>query len=78
MNLQNYVTLALLAILLSLTGCETVSSPKEPTLNIYQTPILRVKAGVEIITKDGLYTAQKDEIWHSDERYRKLEQELIR
>ena len=69
--------LALLAALWPLTGCETVSSPKEPILNIYQAPVLRLEAGAKVPTKDGLYEAQQDELWHSDYRYRQLERQLI-
>lgn len=77
MNLKNYVMLATLAALSLLTGCATVSSPKKPTLNIYQTPVLRIEAGTQVMTKDGLYTAQEDELWHSDYRYRQLEREVL-
>lgn len=48
-----------------------------PTLNIYQTPILRLEAGTEVQTKDGLYKAQVDEVWHSDDRYRLMERQLL-
>lgn len=68
---------ALLLILMSLTGCSHVSSPKKPTLNLYQTPVLRIEAGTMVDTKDGIYTAQQDEIWHSDYRYRQLELKVI-
>jgi hypothetical protein len=30
-----------------------------------------------VMTKDGLYTAQENELWHSDYRYRQLERELL-
>ena len=63
--------------LLLLTGCATGSLPKKPTLNLYQTPVLRIEAGTVIDTKDGIYTAQQDEIWHSDYRYRQLELKVI-
>lgn len=69
--------LALLVALSLLIGCAHVSSPKEPTLNIYQTPVLRLEAGAKVPTKDGIYEAQQDELWHSDFRYRQLERQLI-
>jgi hypothetical protein len=31
---------------------------------------------VTIQTKEGQYTPQKEEIWHSDKRYRDLERKL--
>ena len=77
MNLKNYVILGISVALCLLTGCGAVSSPKEPTLNIYQTPILRLKAGTEVETLDGLYKAQEREIWHSDYRYRELERKVL-
>ena len=77
MNSKNYVIPPLVLILFWLTGCETASFPNEPTLNIYQTPILRLEAGTEVQTKDGLYKAQVDEVWHSDDRYRSMERQLL-
>jgi len=77
MNSKNSVTLATLLTVLALTGCVTDSSPKKPILNIYQTPVLRIEAGAQVMTKDGLYTAQEDELWHSDYRMRQLERLVI-
>jgi len=45
--------------------------------NILQPNILRLKEGTEVITIDGRYIAQCDEVWHSDARYRKLERESL-
>jgi hypothetical protein len=45
--------------------------------NILQPNILRLKQGTELITVDGRYIAQTDEVWHSDARYRKLEREFL-
>lgn len=69
--------LAMSVALWPLTGCETVSSRKKPILNIYQAPVLRLEAGARVPTKDGIYEAQDDEIWHSDYRYRQLELQVI-
>ena len=77
MKLQNYVTLASLLTLSLLTGCVHASLPKKPTLNIYQAPVLRLEKGSKVETKDGLYEVQQDEIWHSDQRYRALENQII-
>lgn len=46
-------------------------------MQIYQPPVLRIYAGQEISTRDGLYRPQVDEVWHSDARYRSLEQENL-
>lgn len=71
--------LSLPLLLLPLTGCISASSvPKEslPASSVlYQPPTLRLKAGLPIQTKDGTYTPQVDEIWHSDARYQAAEQE---
>jgi hypothetical protein len=45
------------------------------TLNIYQPSILALKAGTRVETKEGIYTPQTDEVWHSDKRYRELERQ---
>jgi len=74
---MSFVIVGLLLILMLLTGCSPVSLPKKPTLNLYQAPVLRIEAGTVIDTKDGIYTAQQDEIWHSDYRYRQLELKVI-
>jgi len=38
---------------------------------------LKVKAGAVIETVDGVYTAQAEEIWHSDKRFNELEQNYL-
>ena len=66
-------------IAIALTGlisCETTSPPNVGNLNIYQPSTLRLEKGKTIQTLDGLYMPQKDEIWHSDTRYRRLEREI--
>ena len=45
--------------------------------NIYQPIILRLKSNQTIQTIDGLYTPEKDEVWHSDMRYRTLERKTL-
>jgi hypothetical protein len=45
-------------------------------LNIYQPSTLRLIKAEPIQTKDGIYTPQTDEVWHSDARYRRLEREV--
>jgi len=77
-NLFCCVTVSLLLLILSLlTGCVTDSSSKRNTLNLYQTPVLRLESGTVVDTKDGMYKVQQDEIWHSDYRYRQLELKVI-
>lgn len=46
------------------------------SLNLYQPPIIILEGGKEVITKEGKYTPQTDETWHSDYRYRELERKL--
>jgi hypothetical protein len=64
-----------LLIMLTLSSCNC--STKGNGSRIYQTPILRIKAGTEVNTEEGIYKAQVDEIWHSDGRYRDLEKKLL-
>lgn len=45
-------------------------------LNLYQPPIIILEGGKEVVTKEGKYTPQTDETWHSDYRYRALERKL--
>lgn len=46
------------------------------SLNLYQPPIIILEGGKEVVTKEGKYTPQMDETWHSDYRYRALERKL--
>jgi len=66
-----------MAILVTgLTSCGTSSSTKSGTLNIYQPSTLNLSKGVPVQSKEGVYTPQTDEVWHSDARFRKLERQL--
>jgi len=58
-------------------SCAPTFWKKEKQLNIYQPIILSLEKGKPIVTKEGIYTPQTDEVWHSDARYRKLERELL-
>jgi len=72
---------AILLLSLLLTGCGHVfSAPAESSLAssaLYQPPVLRLEKRQLVATKDGLYIPARDEVWHSDARYRQLEQEII-
>jgi hypothetical protein len=50
--------------------------PNVSDLNIFQPSTLRLIKGEPIQSRDGVYTPQVDEVWHSDARYRRLEREL--
>lgn len=77
MKLKNYALKALTIVMIALTSCDPSFSRKENTLNIYQPTILSLEKGKTIPTKDGMYTPQLNEVWHSDARYRKLERDLL-
>ena len=63
-------------MLLGLTSCVSNLPPSVSDLNIYQPSTLRLTKGEAIQTRDGIYTPQTDEVWHSDARYRRLEREF--
>lgn len=74
------VILATLLLLWLLTGCASVSREASASLAnsmLYQPPVLRLEKGQQVQTKDGLYRPQADEVWHSDARFRTVEQQLI-
>ena len=75
MKLKNYAQLALIAATIGLTSCGLNYSKKKEELNIYQPSILSLEKGKPIHTKDGIYTPETDEVWHSDKRFRLLERE---
>lgn len=52
--------LTLLLLTLSMSGCSTPSNTKI----IYQKDELRLEAGTQVDTQDGLYVAQVDETWY--------------
>lgn len=75
-----FVLLAILLLSFLLIGCVSASREEAASLaasQLYQPPILRLKAGQVVQTKDGQYRPQIDEVWHSDARFRTLEQQLI-
>lgn len=79
-NLLNSGLALILLVSLLLIGCESVSregrvSSAESML--YQPPTLFLQAGVPVKTKEGTYTPQVDEVWHSHARFTALEQENI-
>lgn len=76
MKLKNYVQAALIAVTIGLTSCGQNFWKKEEPLNIYQPSILSLEKGKPIQTKDGIYTPETNEVWHSDKRFRLLEREL--
>jgi hypothetical protein len=38
-------------------------------MRIYQTPILKLQAGVEVKTEEGVYIPQVPELWYSESKY---------
>lgn len=66
----------ILTLMLSI-GCVTDDAGDFTTLNLHQPSILSLEKGKPINTKDGVYTPQKDEVWHSDKRYRDIERKLL-
>ena len=76
-EIENYVLMVIVLPLIGLTSCSQNSSPKSETLNIFQPSTLHLKAGQPVQTKEGIYTPETDETWHSDKRYRELERKLF-
>lgn len=66
---------AIIVLLPTLTSCAWKSS--QSALNIYQTPTLSIAAGTVVTTKEGVYTAQRDEEWVAMSRYAELEQKYL-
>ena len=74
--LRSCATAVTAMMLIGLTSCVTDLPPNVSDLNIYQPSTLRLSKGAPIQTRDGIYTPQTDEVWHSDARYRRLEREV--
>ena len=68
--------LAIAMMMIGLTSCASVSTQSVSDLNIYQPSTLRLSKSIPVQTRDGIYTPQTDEVWHSDARYRRLEREI--
>jgi hypothetical protein len=62
--------------LIGLTSCAKDLSQSVQDLNIYQPSTLKLQKDQPIQTEEGIYTPQKNEVWHSDARFRKLERQL--
>lgn len=63
----------LLVCSLLLVGCGSVKQPTMGELVLSQPAILPLDKGTLVKTRDGVYTAQDNEVWHSDQRFRELE-----
>lgn len=69
---------AVLATTLGLTGCASAPSAapaSSPTYPIYQPRTLELTAGLPVQTKNGIYTPQADETWHSPAAYEQVSRE---
>lgn len=60
-----------------LTSCASVPRAPRESRQLYQPRVLRLEAGQEVQTRDGIHRPQVDEIWHSDAAFRAVEQEAI-
>ena len=69
--------LAALLITSALTSCASVSSPAKASPEIFQPRILRLAAGQPVPTRDGVYSPQHDETWHSPAAFAALERENL-
>ena len=77
LKLKNFAPKGILILPILLTACAGNLQESDKKLNIYQPSTLRLQAEQPIQTIDGIYTPQKDEVWHSDARFRKLEREIF-
>ena len=78
MKMSKLKTLLLALSVISIAGCVTPDGAGDFTnINLYQPPTLSLSAGTVIQTKEGIYTVQLDETWHSDKRYRDIERKLF-
>ncbi len=71
---MNCALLGILLLSCGLTSCNSASSAPKVSLLLSQPPVLRLPAGKPVVTRDGVYTPMTDEIWHSDDRFRRSEQ----
>ena len=77
MKSNAFALLVAVLVACALISCASESSAPRVSLQIYQPPVLLLRAGQEIQTVEGRYIPQRDEVWHSDARFRQLEQENI-
>jgi hypothetical protein len=68
---------AMLATSSALISCASGSSARKASLQIYQPRVLRLPAGQPIPTRDGVYSPQTDEVWHSAAAFEQLERENL-
>lgn len=70
-NMKKY--LAVFSLFLYSCSSKPVPTEIVGKLNIYQPSIIVLEEGKRIETKEGFYTPQTEEVWHSDKRFRELE-----
>jgi len=70
-NMKKY--LAVFSLFLYSCASKPVPTEIVGKLNIYQPSIIVLEEGKRIETKEGFYTPQTEEVWHSDKRFRELE-----
>jgi hypothetical protein len=77
MKSRGCALLAAMLISAGLTSCASVSSPDRALLQIYQPRVLRLETNRPVPTRDGIYTPQADEAWHSPAAFEQLERENL-
>lgn len=65
--------LAILLLSVGQTGCQHASRADADSRLLYQPTVLRLAPGQTVETADGLHVPQVLEVWHSDARFRALE-----
>ena len=75
-KLKSCVMMGAALLLIAQTSCVWNSNENVKNWKIYQPSTLKLQKNVPIQTLDGVYTPQVNEIWHSDDRFRKVENEL--
>ena len=80
-KLKNFVPSLALALILPATlilptGCSNSLTAEAASLSIYSPRVLFLKAGIPVQTTEGIYTPQKNELWHSDAAFVETERRL--
>lgn len=61
-----------------LTSCASPSPTVADSMTLYSPPFLRLPAGTEVKTLDGIYRSQAEEVWHSDTEYQRRVREALK
>lgn len=70
--------LPLLLLVLALTSCASRLPTAASSMQLYSPDTLELPAGTQVVTRQGMYRSQTDEVWYSADLYMKRVREGLK